>query len=127
MARWFHSPKLLRLMVYPLLIGNFALGLVMFWVTHQAMLVLVWRLNEAGQFGRGDLGPFSYINQSVNFIWAVVLGVVALILLPVLESYYERGADSWRHLLVRFVKAAGFQLAYVVVVFLCIQLTIAAG
>lgn len=111
---------------YPLLIINLGLGLAMFLLTHQIVLVFVALLGQTDVPGvESNLGPFTYINQSVSIIWVIVLGIAALILFPLLDNYYEKVADSPRQMVIRFLKICGLQLVYIFIVFASIQVTAA--
>lgn len=105
MPKW-----LLQIAVYLLVLINIALGLLMFMLSYQAIL-LAAELMQQGGFTE-PLGPFSYVQRSVSSFSAILLGLLALVLFPVLERYYYRVSNNGLLLLLRFLRVVGIQLVY---------------
>ena len=104
--------KSLQTAVYPLIFVNLALGLLMFFSTYRFILVVVEVLLGSGTAASEWLGPFIFVQQTASICGAIILGVAALILFPVLESYYQRHADKGWQLFFRFIWVLGLQLLY---------------
>jgi hypothetical protein len=102
----------IEIAVYPLLLVNLVIGLLMFANLHQFLLVLLDWWYQDGGLDEAGLGPFSYIQRSVSGFGAILLGLLGLIGFSIMESYYSRSAERGSLLFWRFFRIVGIQLLF---------------
>lgn len=87
-------PKLLEILVYPLLLINIAIGFVMLTATHTVILILIDRLNQEGSFESMELGSYYALQQSASMISIILIAIIGIIAFPILERYYANGVQQ---------------------------------
>lgn len=110
-----------EILAYALLPLHCALGYLMYTGTHTLSLALTDRLQRDGSFD--DLGPALYVQASVSILAAILLAVAALVLVPLLASYYLRGAARGA-LAWRVARVCGGQLLYLGMVEVFLQISL---
>ncbi len=113
--------RFIEFAVYPLLLVNLAIGLLMFLATHQLMFVFARWLHRAGRLD--GLGPWIFIQQTISICGAVIFGIAILVFFSILEAYYTRGGKP-SQLLRRFIRTLGIQLLYLGAVQLAARLVV---
>lgn len=96
--------NLLNIAVYPVLLINIIISVVIVFSSHTLLLILVNRLNQAGIFQNMNLGTFSGIQQVINIFGILVLVGACLVAFPLIERYYiqsiEKGVFIRRAILI---------------------------
>lgn len=108
MPKW-----LLLVTTYLLVLVNLALGLLMFALSHQAIMLVLDVLRQGALLENVDI--FTYFQGAVSSFSALLLGLLGMIAFPALEHYYSR-AKSGQTLLLRFLRVTGIQLVYIATV-----------
>ena len=115
------APLRREILAYALLPLHCALGYLMYAGTHTLSLALTDRLQREGGFA--DLGPALYVQASVSIVAAILLALAALVLVPLLASYYLRGAAAGG-LAWRVARVLGGQLLYLGMIEVFLQLSL---